>query len=115
MSSAHLSATHSTETPEIVSRDHFPPEEVLLEALSYYRSIGGTFACVQVPEEININEFRHERPFLLLAIVVVTRWRHRTDQSRLEQDFLKDLGDRFFVKGEKSMDLLQGLLVYLNW
>ncbi|KAF2816787.1 uncharacterized protein BDZ99DRAFT_374589 [Mytilinidion resinicola] len=119
ISSARLSvaASQSSETSDDTSREsiHSVSQELLLESLAYYRSIGGSFACVQIPDPMDVQVFRQERPFLLLAIIVVTRWRHRTDQTKLEQEFLKDMGERFFVKGEKSMDLLQGLLVYLSW
>ncbi|KAF2503286.1 hypothetical protein BU16DRAFT_555293 [Lophium mytilinum] len=119
ISSARLSvaASQSSETSDDTSREsiHSVSQELLLESLAYYRSIGGSFACVQIADPVDVRSFRQERPFLLLAIIVVTRWRHRTDQTRLEQEFLKDMGERFFVKGEKSMDLIQGLLVYLSW
>lgn len=52
---------------------------------------------------------------LLLAILVTTSWKDRTLQEVLNQVFLKRLSSELIVRGKRDLDLLQGLLVYLNW
>lgn len=73
------------------------------------------FPCVILPESMGVLGLRQERPMLLQAILVVASWRERPRQMTLEKFYLKDLGVRFFMNGERSLDILQGLLVYLAW
>ncbi|KAG4273129.1 hypothetical protein FPRO04_09966 [Fusarium proliferatum] len=52
---------------------------------------------------------------LLLAILTTTSWKLRGQQDHLNQLFLKALGTKLVLEGDRDMDLLRGLMVYLNW
>ncbi|EMT65599.1 hypothetical protein FOC4_g10007702 [Fusarium odoratissimum] len=52
---------------------------------------------------------------LLLAILATTSWKLRGQQDHLNQAFLKALGTKLILEGDRDMDLLRGLMVYLNW
>ncbi len=73
------------------------------------------FPCVIVPVGLHLEQLQRQRPMLLQAMLVVASFQNRPRQIILEGIFLKDLGEKFFVQGERSLDFIQGLLVYLTW
>ncbi|KIX09385.1 uncharacterized protein Z518_00464 [Rhinocladiella mackenziei CBS 650.93] len=84
--------------------------------LSHYRRMSQSFfPYVIVPETCQAASVIQERPMLAQAIFIVTTWRNPIVQSPLQAQFLKELGERYFIKSERSLDLLQGLIVYFGW
>lgn len=73
------------------------------------------FPCVIAPVGLHIEQLQRQRPMLLQAMLVVASFQNRPRQIVLEGIFLKDLGEKFFVQCERSLDFIQGLLVYLTW
>lgn len=73
------------------------------------------FPCILVPERMDLDQLQRGRPMLLQAMLVVASFQNRPRQAELESIFLKDLGEKFFMQCERSLDLIQGLLVYLTW
>ncbi|CAK4034601.1 hypothetical protein AC578_9767 [Lecanosticta acicola] len=55
------------------------------------------------------------RPCLTLAICTVSSASNRDMQSRLSQAFQYTLSSKVILGGQRSLDLLTGLLVYLAW
>ncbi|EFX02789.1 c6 zinc finger domain containing protein [Grosmannia clavigera kw1407] len=51
----------------------------------------------------------------LLAILITTSWKDGTRLEALNQHFLKALSIKLIQNGDRELDLLCGLLVYLNW
>lgn len=90
----------------------FPEAETLCQA--YRRMSHQYFPCVIVPERLGVLELQQERPMLLQAMLVVASWQNKPRQIALEKFYVKELGSRFF-NGERSLDILQGLLAYLAW
>jgi len=52
---------------------------------------------------------------LAQAIFIVTSWKNPARQHTLRSSYLRDLSDRYFVRSERSFDLLQSLIVYYGW
>jgi hypothetical protein len=82
--------------------------------LPLYRRFSTFWPYVMVPEETTTSELLRLRPLLASAIVLVTSWTEPEKQAIQKTAFLKDLGERFFGF-DKSLDLLQALLVYFGW
>ena len=63
-----------------------------------------------------ITHMAETQPFILLAIMTVAS-RSRTVQkhSLYDEEFLKVLGLKYVSGGERSLQLLQGLLIYCAW
>lgn len=55
------------------------------------------------------------RPFLLLGILTAMSMPDVYAHRRLDAKFKRVLCERTVERDEKSLDLLQGLLVYLAW
>ncbi|CAG8948861.1 hypothetical protein HYFRA_00001984 [Hymenoscyphus fraxineus] len=86
------------------------------DSLKYFKTKSHTFPFVLYPDEsMGLDWMRRERPFLLLAILTSAQGRNRRVQEVLEGELKAELGRRVIMVGEKSLDLLQGLLVYLAW
>jgi hypothetical protein len=86
------------------------------EYLRVFRSKNAYFPFVVVPHTTSLENLRRERPFLLLAIFAFSSGQvHSNITSILEAELCETLAKRVIMEGEKSLDLLQGLLVYLAW
>lgn len=98
-------------SPEIGHTFIYPAHEKLFE---YFRDqMSSHFPFVVLTEETA--KMRQERPFTYVACVMAAAHSDPTLQYRLSQDTLKFLAERMLVRGEKSLDLLQGLLIMVNW
>ena len=62
-----------------------------------------------------LETLRWEKPFLLLSILVMASAKARGLQVLLEKELRELLASKVIVEGELSLDLLQGLCVYLAW
>lgn len=73
------------------------------------------FPFVVVPPLVSVEAVRYETPFLFLCIMAVTSFENPLLQRRLGQEIKKQICDRLVMGHEVSMDLLQGLLVFVAW
>jgi hypothetical protein len=73
------------------------------------------FPFIVLSQNVPLDSLRRERPFLLLSILTRASNSNLQLQDRLESELLETLGRKVIFNGEKSLDLLQGLLVYLTW
>ncbi|PTB65557.1 hypothetical protein BBK36DRAFT_1202046, partial [Trichoderma citrinoviride] len=71
---------------------------------------------VSLPAGSTVTHVASTRPFILLAILTVAS-RSRTVQkhSLYDEEFLRVLGLKYVSGGERSIQLLQGLLIYCAW
>lgn len=70
---------------------------------------------VVIPEDVSAESLAMEKPMLLMAIETVTQPFDEETRLKLSQTFREDASRRVFTDGEKTLDLLQGILVYLAW
>lgn len=99
---------------DIIDRGKIPYKaaEVYLQR---YRAHAAHYPFVIVPPHITVEQLRRDRPFALLAIITMGAALNSPDQEHAELELREQLGKRVMVHGEKSLDLLQGLLIYLTW
>lgn len=84
----------------------------LLEA--YEDKMGGAFPFVVVPQQ-SIQTLRRNRPYLLKAVVTAAAHQDRELQRLRAVDFITSLSRAILIDGEKSLDILQALLIHLAW
>ena len=82
---------------------------------TYRRMSAENFPFVIVPEQTSAALLSQRRPLLARAIAIVASWSSPNEQSARRALFLHELSSRFFIKNERSLDLLQALLVYFAW
>lgn len=74
------------------------------------------FHCVVVRESDTIATMARERPFVLLAILAVaSSSRTLQGHSLYDEEFRKMLGLKFVAEGERSLEMLQGLVIFIAW
>jgi hypothetical protein len=85
--------------------------QLLLET---YRTMTDFFPFVTLPREAFCRDLIQERPMLMFAILTVASYDSALLQLTLSREFRKVVMVKV-MKGEKSLDLLQGLLVFIAW
>lgn len=81
------------------------------ELVERFRAKSNYFPFVTAPADIASPEHR----FLYLAVLTVAATDDMTSLRSLDARFRSVLAERIVVGGEKSLDYLQGLLVYIAW
>ncbi|KAJ5777657.1 hypothetical protein N7520_000903 [Penicillium odoratum] len=87
-------------------------DEALMDIVR--KSIIPLFPFIFIPEHLTAEKLRRERPFLYLNLTMVT-CQHAPRQHEISETVKQYIAEHIVVGGEHSMDLLQGLLVYLSW
>lgn len=73
------------------------------------------FPFVIIPQGASVESMSRDRPFLFLAAVTAASSEENTLQQALNVEVLNVISQSIIFDGDKSIDLLQGLLVYLAW
>jgi hypothetical protein len=73
------------------------------------------FPFVIIPLHLRARELRHEMPFLYRAVMVVASCKNVARQVVLRKEMMREICERVFMESEKSLELLQGLLVFVAW
>ncbi|KAF2850515.1 hypothetical protein T440DRAFT_90408 [Plenodomus tracheiphilus IPT5] len=85
--------------------------QMLLET---YRVMVDSFPFVPLPKDCSCQDLIHQRPILMLAVLTVSSH----DSARLQTTLSRELRKVVMIRvmnGDKSLDLLQGLLVFIAW
>jgi hypothetical protein len=90
-----------------------PEDEVLLDR--YQRLMAPNMPFVVLPLGTSASSLAKTEPFLMHAIRVVTYFHNTSQQQVLAKDLMRQICERLLMNGEKSLGLLQGLLIFLNW
>lgn len=106
-----LFATAFEISPEIGHAFIYPAHEKLFEY--FHDQMSPHFPFITLTMETA--KMRQDRPFTYVACVNAAAQSDPTFQTRITRDILKYLGDHMLLRGEKSLDLLQGLLIMINW
>ncbi|EAQ89619.1 hypothetical protein CHGG_06238 [Chaetomium globosum CBS 148.51] len=74
------------------------------------------FHCVVLREEETVAGMAKDRPFVLLAILAAASGSSTLQgHSLYDEEFRKILGLKFVAGGERTIELLQGLVIYIAW
>ncbi|EPS35096.1 hypothetical protein H072_11390 [Dactylellina haptotyla CBS 200.50] len=123
ISGSHFASSGSLPRPRDVYNDSLT--NVILHDLglatadrrleTFRQSFVNYFPFVVVPPTVSVEALRYDNPFLFLCIMAVTSFEDPILQRRLGQEIKKQICDRLVMGHEVSMDLLQGLLVFVAW
>jgi hypothetical protein len=98
---------------------HAKPQFSLATAdhlLTSFRSMLIHFPCTLLPAETSVQQLATTRPFVLLAILsAASGSRNLQNNTLYDEEFRKVLGLKFTTSGERSLELLQGILIYCAW
>ncbi|USP73552.1 uncharacterized protein yc1106_00826 [Curvularia clavata] len=85
--------------------------QMLLDA---YRGMVDFFPFVILPRDCRCQDLFHTRPMLMFAVLTVASYDSPQLRHTLSQEFRKVVMVKI-MKGEKTLDLLQGLLIFIAW
>ncbi|KAH8803339.1 hypothetical protein F5884DRAFT_847183 [Xylogone sp. PMI_703] len=88
---------------------------VLDQLLNDFRKMQSYCPFVMIRNEWTSRSMASERPFLLLAAIISASSRYPQLQRALTIEFKEILANRIIISEDRSLDLLQGLLVHLTW
>ena len=91
--------------------DRKQAEQLLLS----FRSKAQFLPFVHLPQDATIPSLSRNSPFLLLAILTVASSSDPKLHHQIDHEFRRVLSSKVIVEGQKSLDFLQGLLVYIAW
>lgn len=80
-----------------------------------FRKKAPFFPYVYIPPEATIPSLSRSSPFLLLAILTVASSPDSELHHQMDHEFRRVLSSKVIVEGQKSLDFLQGMLVYIAW
>ncbi|KAL3463728.1 hypothetical protein BJX64DRAFT_256771 [Aspergillus heterothallicus] len=83
--------------------------------LTLFRKRKFYFPFIEIPETTSAASMAIHQPFLLLSILTVASSRTPSLQQRTDERFRRVLSERVVLRGEQSLDYVQGLLVYIAW
>jgi hypothetical protein len=102
-------------TPEmLISQGHLSIEDVG-KYLGIFRKMVTYFPFVVIPIEATASALLIERPLLLHAVLAVSTSSNVRLQKVLEKSFKETMLNRLMLKAEKSIDLLQSILICMAW
>jgi len=75
-----------------------------------------TFPCLVLKPDASVADMARNKPFVLLAaLAAASSSRTLQGHSLYDEEFRKILGLKFVAGGERSAELLEGLIVYTAW
>ena len=84
--------------------------------LNTFKSMVNYLPFVNIPLDSSVSHLATIKPFTLLSILTVTSGSRMVQKHALYDDeFRKALGLKYVSGGERSLELLQGLLIYCAW
>ncbi|KAI9765807.1 MAG: hypothetical protein M1840_007089 [Geoglossum simile] len=83
--------------------------------LSSFRLMSEFFPFVVFPTDTTCEKLHTERPMALLAILMTASWNNRSLQMTLEEQYRRELATKTIIDAQKSLGLLQSILIYLAW
>ncbi|KAI0487611.1 hypothetical protein F4859DRAFT_263842 [Xylaria cf. heliscus] len=87
-----------------------------MNLLASFRRMLPHLPCLVLPEDADVRSLARSSPFVLLAILAVTSCSSSLQgHSLYDEEFRKVLGLKFVAGGERSLELLQGVLIYCSW
>jgi hypothetical protein len=104
----------SSSSPQPAKQSNLDHGQVV-SYLSRYQSMNDYFPFVALPEGYTVALMQIEHPFLLLGLLAVMSVDDLELNGRLHAEFRKALSYKAILQDEKSLDLVQGLLVYIAW
>jgi hypothetical protein len=85
------------------------------ELLCHFRKMAPLFPFVIIPEDGTVKSLSRTSPFLLLAILASASSNDVQLHNALDHEFRRILSSEVVMRGKKSLDFLQGVLVYTSW
>lgn len=105
--------SHSIESLHAKPQFNLSSAETLLTA---FKSMLPFYPCITISDDTTVPQLAATRPFVLLAILAAASGsRTLQGHSLYDEEFRKVLALKFVAGGERTLELLQGILIYCAW
>ena len=105
---------HKHRDQDVIDKEVLSEKEAT-QLLQVYLTTSQGFPFIYIDQLKSLDTLRDEQPFLLLAILTASSQRSQALQVLLEKEFRETLASKVIIEGELSLDVLQGLMLYLAW
>lgn len=105
-------ARGATERSFSFEPDDQEADTILLE---FKKHMTEQFPFIVIPSDSTPRSLKYDRPLLWKAIMVAASHGDPKRQLTLGSELMEDLITRLLFRTEKSLDLLQGLLIFIAW
>ncbi|MCJ1437433.1 hypothetical protein MMC27_006820 [Xylographa pallens] len=99
------------EAPEHIASRHSPDSLLTL----FQCHIASRFPFVLIPATVTASQLNRDKPFLLKVILMVAAFHDQQVQTTRVDEIMEYLSSHVLIRSEKSLDLLQGLLILIAW
>lgn len=90
--------------------------ETAIRYLEIFRTVMvHRFPFVIIPPNVTAQELREKKPFLFLTVLAAASYENMPLQRQLGKEIKNVVGSRMILGGETSIEILQGILIYLAW
>lgn len=100
---------------DIVDRGILSAEKAEELLRRYTEEMAPHLPAVVLPPGTTADELRRARPVLFLSIMSAASGELWTLQSRIQKELMATFAEKVFLVGEKSLDLVQALLLSVSW
>jgi hypothetical protein len=108
---SEISATSGQESvPQTIAIEE---DEMLLER--YKRLMSPNMPWLIISPGMTASYLASSEPLLMHAIRVVVYFHDSARQQVMAKELMRDISERLLINGEKSLEILQGILVFSNW
>lgn len=113
VASAHGSILETNNRIQLLPGGGAIDTDVLLDR--YQRLMAPHMPYVVIPIGTNASSMAVNKPFLLQAVETVAFFHDTAIQQSMVKDLMRQISERVMINGGKSLDLVQGRLVFGNW
>ena len=90
-------------------------QEAELLLLEFKTNMTEQFPFVVIAPDSTSQSLQHEKPLLWKAIIVAASHEKSDRQLALGSKLMEDLTTRLLLRVERSLDVLQALLIFIAW
>ncbi|CAM1502540.1 Fc.00g045240.m01.CDS01 [Cosmosporella sp. VM-42] len=82
---------------------------------AFQNNMTSHFPFIVIPTGTTAEELRITKPFLYHNIMMVTSYPNVSRQAQSRSEVVKSFTEQIFLQGKKSLDLVQGIIVFVAW
>ena len=106
----------SSGAEDVIARGMISQDESFNLLKRYRKHLLPHFPVVPVAEDTSLLELRQQKPILLLAVLAAASGASDVDLNlRLNHEVQQVYADRVAMKGERSLELIQAILITVTW
>lgn len=90
-------------------------EEATMLLDRYKRFLASSMPFVVLEEGIDAWSLTHTKPFLMQVIAAVAYFHDLPKQQVMVKDLMRQISEKLIIRNEKSLEVLQGMLILIAW